>query len=158
VLRIREVYPGSEFFPSRIPDPNFSIPDPGSEFFPSRIPDPHQRIKAFSPPKIVSKLSEICSGLIIPDPDPDFLPIPDPGVQKAPDTGSWTRIRNTAETLNGWSSNFVGSESCQIPNVKLPLQNIAPTGLSSQHPRPLSATHYLLNCTLTKAVSETLNR
>ncbi len=31
-----------------IPDPDFSIPDPGSEFFPSRIPDhvpdPHQRI------------------------------------------------------------------------------------------------------------------
>jgi hypothetical protein len=30
-----------------IPDPNYSIPDPGSEFFPSRIPDPHQIIKVF---------------------------------------------------------------------------------------------------------------
>jgi hypothetical protein len=40
VLRIRDVYPGSDFFPSRIPDPNclhpgsrirtVSIPDPGS--------------------------------------------------------------------------------------------------------------------------------
>jgi hypothetical protein len=27
-----------------IPDQNFSIQDPGSEFSPSRIPDPHQRI------------------------------------------------------------------------------------------------------------------
>jgi hypothetical protein len=26
--RIRDVYHGSDFFPSRIPDPNFSIPDP----------------------------------------------------------------------------------------------------------------------------------
>ena len=30
VLRIRDVHPGSDFFPSQIPDPNFSIPDPGS--------------------------------------------------------------------------------------------------------------------------------
>jgi hypothetical protein len=29
-LRIRDVHPGSDFFPSQIPDPNFSIPDPGS--------------------------------------------------------------------------------------------------------------------------------
>ncbi len=28
---------------------------------------------------MVSKLSEIRSGLFIPDPDPDFLSIPDPG-------------------------------------------------------------------------------
>jgi hypothetical protein len=35
VLRIRDVYPGSEFF---------SIANPGSDFFPSRIRDPHQRI------------------------------------------------------------------------------------------------------------------
>ncbi len=33
--------------------------------------------------KIVSKLSEIWSGLVIPDPDPSR--IPDPGVKKAPD-------------------------------------------------------------------------
>jgi hypothetical protein len=40
--------------------------------------------------KIVFKLSEIWSGLFIPDPDPDFLPIPDPDpeVKKAPDPGS----------------------------------------------------------------------
>jgi hypothetical protein len=34
---------------------------------------------------MVSKLSEIGSGLFIPD--PDFLPIPDPGIKKAPDPG-----------------------------------------------------------------------
>jgi hypothetical protein len=72
VLRIRDVYPGCEFFSS---------------------PDRYRiRIKDFKylNPKIVSRLSEIRSGLFIPDPDPDFLPsrIPDPGVKKAPDPGS----------------------------------------------------------------------
>ncbi len=42
---------------------------PGSEFFPSRI-------------------GIECSGLFIPDRDPDFLPMPDLGVIKAPDPGS----------------------------------------------------------------------
>jgi hypothetical protein len=61
---------------------------PGSEFFPSRI-----RIKEFKflTQQIVSKLLEIWSGLFImfiPDPDPDFLLIPDPGVKKATDPGS----------------------------------------------------------------------
>ncbi len=46
-----------------------------------------------------SKLSEIRSGLFIPDPDPDFLPIPDPGVKKAPDPGS--RIRNIGLNFGG---------------------------------------------------------
>jgi hypothetical protein len=36
-LRIRDVYPGSNFFST--PDPKFSIPDPNFS-----IPDPHQRI------------------------------------------------------------------------------------------------------------------
>jgi hypothetical protein len=68
--------PGSEFF--------FH---PGYEFFPSRI-----RITknlSILTQKIVSKLSEIWSGLF---PDPDFIPIPipDPGVKKAPDPGSWS--------------------------------------------------------------------
>ncbi len=56
-----------------IPDPNFSIPDPSffhpgfriRIFPPSRIPDLHQRIYP-----VASKLSEIWSGLFIPDPDP----------------------------------------------------------------------------------------
>jgi hypothetical protein len=74
VLRIRDDYPESRI---RI----FSIPDPN--FFPSRIrifsfPDPNQRILTILTPKFVSELSEIWSGLFIPDPDPDFLPIPYP--------------------------------------------------------------------------------
>ncbi len=69
-LRIRDVYPGSEFLPSR-------------------IQDPHQRILT---QKKISKLSEIWSGLFILNPNPDFLPIPDPGVKKAPDPGSATPV------------------------------------------------------------------
>jgi hypothetical protein len=34
-----------------------------------KIPDPHQRIKVFLTKKIVCKLSEIWSGMFIPDPD-----------------------------------------------------------------------------------------
>ncbi len=54
-------------------------------------------------PKMV-KLSEIWSGLFIPDPDPDFLPIPDPGSrgQKGtrsripdPDQQHWKKVCNT---------------------------------------------------------------
>ncbi len=84
VLRIRDVYPGSEFFhpgsgirifPSRI----FIFPS-GSRIQIFSIPDPGIRIKEqkYLTQKILSKLSEIWSGLVIPDPDPDFLPIPDP--------------------------------------------------------------------------------
>ncbi len=61
----------------------YRIPDPGQEVSGSRI-----RIKVFLPQKTVSKLSEICSGMFIPDPDLDFVPIPDPGVKRAPDPGS----------------------------------------------------------------------
>ncbi len=68
------------------------IPDPGSEFFPSRIQGQKipgsasaSRNLSILTQKIVSKLSEIWSRMIIPDPDLDFLHIPDPGVKKAPD-------------------------------------------------------------------------
>ncbi len=89
-------YPGSAFFPSRIPDPGSRIPNLNCHHPGSRI-----RIKEFkflTPKKnnkMVSKLKKIWSGLFIPDPDPDadFLPIPDPGVKKG--TRSWIRIRNT---------------------------------------------------------------
>jgi hypothetical protein len=68
------------------------IPDPGSEYFPSRIPDPHQRFKCCvcnTKKWFLSsrKYDPGCSSQIR-DPDPDFLPIPDPGVKKAPDPGS----------------------------------------------------------------------
>ncbi len=39
-------------------------------------------------PKIVSELSEIWSGMFIPDPDLDFLPIPDRGSRGQKETGS----------------------------------------------------------------------
>jgi hypothetical protein len=41
VWRIRDVYPGSDFFPSRIPDPGF-------ELSPSQIPDPGSASKNLS--------------------------------------------------------------------------------------------------------------
>jgi hypothetical protein len=62
VLRIRDVYPGSVFFPSRIPDPNCL--HPGSRI---RI----KEFKYFNPKKnkkMGSKLWKILSGLFIPDP------------------------------------------------------------------------------------------
>ncbi len=79
--------PGSEFFPSRIPDPNFSIPDPGSasknlwmltqkKIFPSSMkydPGCASRIRILT-----------------------FLPIPDPVSRGQKRTGSRIRIRNTA--------------------------------------------------------------
>ncbi len=78
VLRIRNVYPVSGFFPSRIPSQKDS-----------RIRIRIKEFKYFNP-KIVSKLSEIWSKIFIPDPNLDFLPIPDRGVKKAPDPGSTT--------------------------------------------------------------------
>jgi hypothetical protein len=79
------------FFPSRIRIFPFRIPDPGSKIFPDRI-----RIKEFKyfKPKIVSKLLEIRSGMFIPDPGLDFLPILEPESEKAPHPGS--RNRNTS--------------------------------------------------------------
>ncbi len=72
---------------SRIPDPNFSIPDSWSKRSASNNP-------SLFNPKIVSKLSEIWSGMFIPDPNLDFLPIPNPRSRAQKGTGS--RIRNTA--------------------------------------------------------------
>ncbi len=87
MLLIRDVYPGSDFSPSRIPDPNCFHPR-------SRIRI--KELKYFNP-KIwflsSRKYDSGCSSRI-PDPDPDFLLIPDPrsriqdpGVKKAPDPG-----------------------------------------------------------------------
>jgi hypothetical protein len=81
VWRIRDVYPGSDFFPSRIQ--TVSIPDPGSE---------SKNLSILTPKKWFlssRKYDPGCSSRI-PDPDADFYPsrIPDPGVKKAPDPGS----------------------------------------------------------------------
>ncbi len=80
VLKIRDVYPGSRI---RM----IYIPDTGSDFFPSRIPDPHQIFEYFNPKKLVSKLSEIWPGLFITDPS---------RIQDQKGTGSRIRIRNSA--------------------------------------------------------------
>ncbi len=102
------------------------IPGPGSEFFPSRIPntiffipDPHQRTLT---QKIFSKLWEIWSGMFIPDPDPDFLPIPDPRVKKASDrrSGSATLenlLWNNPDFLFAGDSRGMGSY-CQTARYK----------------------------------------
>jgi hypothetical protein len=71
-----------------IPDPNFfhhgsrvkKLPDPGSASASKNL--------SILTQNIVSKLSEILSGMFVPDPDFDFLPIPDPVVKKASDPGS----------------------------------------------------------------------
>ncbi len=78
-----------------IPDPNFFIPNPRSKTF--RIPYPHQKSYVLLTKKIVCKLSEIWSGMFIPDPDLDFLlRIPNPGGKKAPLPGSGSA------TLSNW--------------------------------------------------------
>jgi hypothetical protein len=73
------------------------IPDPGSDFFPSRIPDPQQEFKYFNSEKWLLSSRKYVPGCSsrIPDPDPYFLPIPDlgsrilyQGAKKAPDPGS----------------------------------------------------------------------
>jgi hypothetical protein len=91
------------------------IPDPGSDFFPSRIPDPNclhlgsriliKEFKYFKKRKkrfLSSKKYDPGCSSRIPDPDADFLPsrIPDPGVKKAPNPGSRIRIRNTEYMYN----------------------------------------------------------
>jgi hypothetical protein len=103
-----------------IPDPNFSIPDPGSEFFPSRIPNPkfpsripglgsRIRIKEFKyfDPKncflaLGNKILVVHPGSRIRN--LDFFthpgsPIPDPGVKKALDLGSNTGYKQWRQEL-----------------------------------------------------------
>ncbi len=68
-----------------IPGPNFFHPG-----YRIRI----KKLKYCNPKKFFTELSEIWSGLFIPDPDPDFFPIPDPGSSGQKGTGSLIRIRN----------------------------------------------------------------
>jgi hypothetical protein len=77
--------PGSDFFQSRIPDPNclhpgsrirtVSIPDPGSSSNNLSILTPKKPKKWF----LSSKKYNLGCSSRIPDPDAYFLPIPDPG-------------------------------------------------------------------------------
>jgi hypothetical protein len=104
VLRIRDVYLGSDFFPSRIR--TVSIPDPGSA---------SKNLSILSPKKwfLSSRKYDLGCSSRIPDPDADFLPIPDPGSRGQKGTGSRIRIRNTGfpnpfklqlnlQTKRGW--------------------------------------------------------
>jgi hypothetical protein len=73
VLRIRDVYPGSDFFPYRIPDSGSTrswIPDP----------DPQEKNLGIFKPKARS-------GMFFLETGSGYFPIPDPdpGVKKAPD-------------------------------------------------------------------------
>jgi hypothetical protein len=90
VWRIRDKHPGSDFFPSRILDPNCL--HPGSPILIKEFkyfnPPPKKAKKWFLSSK---KYDPGCSSRI-PDPDADFLPsrIPDPGSKRhpIPDPGS----------------------------------------------------------------------
>ncbi len=76
LLPIRYVYTGTRiriFIPSRIR----SQKDSGSQI---RI----NKNLSILTQTVVSKLSQIWSGMFIPNPDLYFFPIPDPGVKKAP--------------------------------------------------------------------------
>jgi hypothetical protein len=84
------------------------ISDPGSDFFPSRIPDPNcfhpgsririKEFKYFNPKKWFLSSRKYDPGCSSRLQILTFYPsrIPDPGVKKAPDPGSRIRIRNTA--------------------------------------------------------------
>ncbi len=91
VLRIRDVYPGSDFFSSRIR--TVSIPDPGSA---------SKNLSILTPKKwfLSSRNYDPGCSSRITDPDADFLPIPDPGCRGHKRTGSRIRIRNTAFIYN----------------------------------------------------------
>jgi hypothetical protein len=92
VLRIRDVYPGSDFFPSRIPDLNCLYP--GSR---TRI----KEFKYFNPKKWFlssRKYDPGCSSRIR---MLTFYPsrIPDPGVKKEPDPGSRSATLYTSSQM-----------------------------------------------------------
>jgi hypothetical protein len=128
VLRIRDVYPGSDYIPSRIPDPNcFHL---GSQI---RI----KELKYFNPKKWFPSSRKY-------DPNflsriPDFLPIPDPGSRGPKDTRSRIRIRNTgdrtAEESQRTEMSSLNIKTCQLVvegrcgganSTKLPTANMNP--------------------------------
>jgi hypothetical protein len=92
---IRDVYPGSEFF------------HPGSRV--EKIDGSASKNLSILTPKIFSKLSEMLSRMLIPDPDPEssvFYPsrIPDPGIKTAPDPGSGTAtLRKFIENIHAFN-------------------------------------------------------
>ncbi len=104
VLRIRDVYPGSDFSPSRSTSKNLStLFNPKTWFLSSRKYD-----------------------LGCPGPDPDFLPIPDSGSRGQKGTGSRIRIRNTDRyrTLGRYHGCVIAnSDDCNKVNKQEPVNN-----------------------------------
>ncbi len=89
MVRIREVYPGSEFFPSRIPDPGSKrFPDPGYESAANNLSILTQKLFLSSRKYYPGCCSSLIRILI-------FLPVPNPGSRGHKGTGSRIRIRNT---------------------------------------------------------------
>jgi hypothetical protein len=96
VWRIRDVYPGSDFFPgSRIPDPNCLYPGSRILIKEFKYFNPQKSKKGFLSSK---KYDPGCSSRI-PDPDADFLPsrIPDP--RSRGQKGTQSRIGSGSATL-----------------------------------------------------------
>ncbi len=90
-----------------IPDSNFSIPDPGWKWY----PDPHQSVLSIFTQKILSNLSEIWSGLFIPDLDLDFYPslVPDPGSRGQKGTGNRFNFWDINSYKQGKDNQFIFS-------------------------------------------------
>jgi hypothetical protein len=99
----------------------FSIPDPGSEFFPSRIPDPHQEFRYFIPKKWLLSSRKYDSGCSSRTWILTFYPslIPDPVVKTAPDPGSGSAI---LVGVCGFSS-ICRNQSCVYLPVSSWIQN-----------------------------------
>jgi hypothetical protein len=101
--------PGYDFFPSRIPDPNYL--HPGSSSKNLSFLTPKNKKKWFISPK---KYDPGCSSRI-PDPDADFLPIPDPGSRGQKRTQSRIRIRNTVcISTSGYRTLCPSPTSCLV--------------------------------------------
>ncbi len=113
-VSVSDADPGSQFFPSRIPDLNSFIPDPGYA---------SQNLSILTQ-KSVSKL--IWSGYLIPDQDPGSWDFTHPGFRGQKGTGSRIRICNTGfcEPLP-WRGRFhrpaLGEEEpfCRLPSLLL---------------------------------------
>ncbi len=102
MLRIRDFYPGSKFFSSRVQGQKY--PGSGSA---------SKNFSIFSP-KIVSKPLEIWSEMFIPDQDLDLLPIPDPGYRGQKGTGSWILDPGSATLCSASLSHY----PCAQANAK----------------------------------------
>ncbi len=111
-----DVYPGSEFF------------HPGSKV--KKIPDPGSgsasKYRSIFIP--INCFSEICSGMLILDPDLDFLPNPDPGVKKAPGPGSATMPSGLLRYLTNKKKDFKAGLNLRRPNSPPPPLRFAKAG------------------------------